>query len=313
MWLRNCHSLAAESLKAICFLDGHGEKALTDSEGEGYSSIDANLKKENYETKAVSLVTMSEVPSDCAVLVVAGPKRPLLQPEVAMIGKYLDGGGKALLLLDPDTDTQLTEVLKAWNVDVGNNTVIDVSAAGQMFGGGPYAPLVLTYGQHPITKDFVRTMTIFPFARSVKVGEASGSGVSGATLLTTSEASWGESEMKAGGTPQYDEGKDLKGPVTLGVAVSKSVVGKEARLVVIGDSDFAANRAIGFQRNGDLFLNSVNWLAQDEDLISIRPKSQTNRRVDLSASQQNLLFWLFVLVMPLAVLGTGAYVWWKRR
>lgn len=302
-----------ESLKAVCFLDGHGEKATSGSEGEGYSSIEASLKNENYETKTVSLVTTDQVPPDCAVLVVAGPKNPLLQPEVASIGKYLDGGGKALLLIDPDTDSQLNEVLKTWNVDVGNNTVIDVSAAGQMFGGGPYAPLVLSYGAHPITKDFVRTMTIFPFARSVTMGQSTGSGASGTTLLTTSEASWGEVEMKAGVAPKFDEGKDQKGPINLGVAASKSVAGKEARLVVIGDSDFASNRAIKFQRNGDLFLNSINWLAQDEDLISIRPKSQTNRRVDLSASQQNLLFWLFVLLMPLAVLGTGAYVWWKRR
>jgi ABC-type uncharacterized transport system involved in gliding motility auxiliary subunit len=305
--------VTSDSLKTICYLEGHGEKAITDTEGEGYSTIDGNLKKENYETKTVSLVTTDKVPTECAVLIIAGPKQPLLQPETAMIGKYLEGGGKAMMLLDPDTDPQLTEVLKAWNIDVGNNTVIDVSAAGQMFGGGPYAPLVLAYGQHPITKDFVRTMTIFPFARSVKPGTATGTGVTPTVLLTTSEASWGESEMKAGGNPKYDEGKDLKGPVTLGVAASKSSGGAEARLVVIGDSEFAANRAIGFQRNGDLFLNSVNWLAQDEQLISIRPKSQTNRRVDLSASQQNLLFWLFVLIMPVAVLGTGAYIWWKRR
>lgn len=302
-----------DSLKAVCFIEGHGEKGIADSEGEGYSSVDASLKKENYETKTISLVTQNEVPSDCAVLVLAGPKRPLLQPEVAMIGKYLEGGGKAMLLLDPDTDPQLTEVLKAWNVDLGNNTVIDVSAAGQMFGGGPYAPLVMSYGSHAITKDFGRTMTIFPLARSVKPGEATGMGANGLTLLTTSEASWGETEMKANVNPQYDEGKDTKGPANLGVAVTKSVSGKEARLIVIGDSDFASNRAIGFQRNGDLFLNSINWLAEDEDLISIRPKSQTNRRVDLSASQQSLLFWLFVLVMPLAVLGSGFWVWWKRR
>jgi ABC-type uncharacterized transport system involved in gliding motility auxiliary subunit len=302
-----------ETLKTICFLEGHGEKGLTDSEGDGYSSIDANLKKENYQTKAVSLVTTDKMPSDCAVLVVAGPKKPLLQPESAMIGKYLEGGGKAMFLLDPDTDPQLTEVLKAWNVEVGNNTVIDVSAAGQMFGGGPFAPLVLTFGEHPITKDFARSMTIFPFARSVKPGTATGTGVTPTTLLTTSEASWGETQMKAGGTPQFDAASDLKGPVPLGVAASKASGAGEARLVVIGDADFAANRAIGFQRNADLFLNSVNWLAQDENLISIRPKSQLNRRVDLSASQQNLLFWLFVLVMPAAVLGTGAYIWWKRR
>jgi len=302
-----------DSLKTICFLEGHGEKALSNSEDSGFSSIEGSLKSENYETKTMSLATTDKVPQECAVLVVAGPKKPLLQPEVAMLGKYLDGGGKAMLLLDPDVDPNIGEVLKAWNIEIGNNTVIDVSAAGQMFGGGPFAPLVMNYGSHPITKDFTRTMTIFPLARSVKVGKATGSGLSATPLLTTSEASWGETEMKPNVNPKFDDGKDEKGPITLGVAASKNAGEKDSRMVVIGDSDFAANRAIGFQRNGDLFMNSINWLAEDEDLISIRPKSQTNRRVDLSASQQNLLFWLFVFVMPLAVLGTGAYVWWKRR
>ena len=255
----------------------------------------------------MALASQTQVPADCDVLVVPGPKKPLLQPEAAMIGKYLDAGGKAMLLVEPDSDPGLDEIFKAWKIEVGNNTVIDVSAAGQMFGGGPYAPLVMKYGSHAITKDFGRTMTIFPIARSVKGGE------NGTSLLETSEASWGESELKAGSTPEMTEGKDLKGPLSLGVTASKTIGDKEARLVVIGDSDFATNRVLGFQRNGDLFLNSVNWLAQDEDLISIRPKGGTNRRVDLTGSQQNLLFWFLVVLLPLAVIGTGAWVWWKRR
>lgn len=296
-----------DSLKTVCFVEGHGERATSSSDGEGLSSGEGLIKKENYNTKTVTLGTGTQVPADCSVLVVAGPKQPLLQPETAMIGKYLDAGGKAMLLIDPDTNPQLDEVLKAWKIDVGNNTVIDVSAAGQMMGGGPFAPLVLNYGSHPITKDFGRTMTIFPLARSVKPGDNSTS------ILLTSEASWGESELKAGAQPEFTEGKDVKGPVSLGVAASRTIGDKEARLVVIGDSDFVTNRVLGFQRNKDLFLNSINWLAQDEDLISIRPKGPMNRRVDLSGSQQNLLWLLIVVLIPLAVLGAGAYIWWKRR
>jgi ABC-type uncharacterized transport system involved in gliding motility auxiliary subunit len=263
---------------------------------------------------SINLATSSEVPGDCAVLLIAGPKQPLLAPESALLAKYLDGGGKAMLLLDPETDPQLGDLLKAWNIILGDNTVIDASAAGQMIGGGPYAPLVLSYGSHPITRDFTRTMTIYPLARTVKPGEASGSGVTPTTLLTTSEASWGETELKPGTTPELDEGKDEKGPLSIGVTASKTIgENKEARLIVIGDSDFASNRVLGFQRNRDIFLNSINWLAQDEELISIRPKSSTNRRVDLSASQQNLFFWLMVVLMPLLVIGAGVWVYYKRR
>jgi ABC-type uncharacterized transport system involved in gliding motility auxiliary subunit len=249
------------------------------------------------------------------VLVIAGPKTSILPPEASMIGQYLDGGGKAMFLLDPDTDPQLDDVLKKWSIQLGKDFVLDVSGVGQMFGGGPGAPLVLSYGSHPIANTFKRnTMTIFPESRSIKVAEGASGGVNAVTLLTTSEQSWGETELKPGVEPKFDEGKDTKGPVSLGAAASKSLgENKEARLIVIGDSDFASNQAFRFQRNGDLFMNSINWLAQDEDLISIRPKAATSRSVTMSAAQQSTFWWLVVIIMPLAVIGFGGYTWWKRR
>jgi gliding motility-associatede transport system auxiliary component len=302
-----------DKLKTVCFVEGHGEKAITSTEATGYEYVDRMLKNENYQTKSVNLVTAGQVPSECEVLVLAGPKQALFPQEAAIIGKYLDGGGKALLELDPDTAPGLGDVLKAWNIELGDDTVLDVSGVGQLIGAGPAVPLALNYGSHPITKDFQRSMTFFPLARSVKIGTASKPEVTTTDLLKTSEASWGETELKSGVEPKLDEGKDLKGPVTLGAAASRRVGEKEARLVVIGDSDFATNNYARIQRNGDLFMNTVNWLAQDEDLIAIRPKSPTDRRVTMSEGQQTMLFWLTVFLMPLAVIGTGAYVWWKRK
>jgi ABC-type uncharacterized transport system involved in gliding motility auxiliary subunit len=297
-----------ETLKTVCFSEGHEEQTLATT----YSQAEAKLKGENYQTKTVT--TTKQIPAECSVLVIAGPKTSFLPPEASIIGQYLDGGGKVMALLDPETDPQLNDVLKKWSIEVGNDFVLDVSGVGQMFGGGVDAPLVMNYGQHPITERFSRSMTIFPKARSVKVTAAGGSGVNSTTILTTSENSWGETELKAGVEPKYDEGKDTKGPVTLGAAASKSLgENKEARLVVIGDSDFASNQAFKFQRNGDLFMNSINWLAQDEDLISIRPKQVTSRSVTMNAEQQNTFWWIVVLVMPLAVIGAGIYSWWKRR
>jgi ABC-type uncharacterized transport system involved in gliding motility auxiliary subunit len=179
-------------------------------------------------------------------------------------------------------------------------------------GTGPGVPLVVNYGAHTITKNFSRTMTIFPLARSVKSGEKSQPEEQETELLRTSPESWAETELK-GNTAKFDEGKDTKGPISLGVAASKKVGEKEARLVVIGDSDFATNRYLGAQGNGDLFFNAVNWLAQDEELISIRPKSPANRRVNLTRSQQNMFFWFSIVFLPGAAVAAGAIIWWKRR
>ncbi len=299
-----------DSLKTICFTEGHEEKALT----EAYTLVESKLKAENYLTKTVNLASQKEkfVPSECSILVVAGPKSAFLQPETSMIGQYLDNGGKGMFLIDPDTDPQLDEVLKKWSIELGKDLVLDFSAAGQVF--GPAAPIVNNYGSHPITQRFARGMTAFPQARSVKVLPSSGSGVSSTTLLTGSPNSYGETELKPNAEPKFDAGKDTQGPVSLGAVASKSLGdNKEARLVVIGDSDFAANQAFRVSRNGDLFMNSINWLAQDEDLISIRPKTATNRSVTMNAEQQNTFWILVVIFMPLAALGVGAFIWWKRR
>jgi ABC-type uncharacterized transport system involved in gliding motility auxiliary subunit len=307
-----------EKLKTICFTEGHGEKAMSGTEADGYGAVEKGLKNENYETKSINLISSNQVPAECAVLVVAGPKKALFPQEAAMVGKYLDEGGKAFLMLDPETDLShpvadpgFGDVLKAWGIQLGNDTVIDTSGVGRLFGMGAAAPLVGNYGSHAITKDMTRTATFFPFVRSVKSGEAA-SGVSATELLKTTGNSYAVSELK-GTEVKIDESKDKKGPISLGVAASKRVGDKEARLVVIGDSDFAANGYVGRSANGDLFLNAVNWLAQEEDLIAIRPKSTTSRSVTMSESQQRIFFWFAVALLPLLVMGTGTYVWWKRR
>jgi ABC-type uncharacterized transport system involved in gliding motility auxiliary subunit len=306
-----------DKLKRVCFTEGHDEKGLSVTEGGGYASVEAVLKNENYEVKPVNLVSSGQVPAECDVLVVAGPKKAFFPQEVTMIGKYLDGGGKVFLMLDaeadhPNSDPQLDEVLKTWNIKSGSDVVLDASGAGRLIGLGPAAPLATNFGAHAITKDMKRTAAFFPMARSVKSGDSSTGEISSTELLKTSDNSWGETELK-GNQAEYDEGKDTKGPISLGVAASKKIGDKEARLVVIGDSDFASNQYIRIMANGDLFFNTVNWLAQDEDLISIRPKSTTSRSIVMNAAQQSTFWWLVVLFMPVAAIGSGAYIWWKRR
>jgi ABC-type uncharacterized transport system involved in gliding motility auxiliary subunit len=301
-----------DSLKKVCFVEGHGEKKLSSTnEADGYGVIDKMLKDQNYETKAISLVSSSEVPSDCDVLVLAGPKQSLFPQEASAIGKYLEKGGKAMFAIDPDTDPKVDDVLHAWGIQLGNNTVVDVSGVGRFFQMGPGAPVARTYGSHPITEGFQGTMTFFPMSRSVE--STSGSGATSNDLLKTSEDSWAETELNGGAEIRLDEGKDKKGPITLGVAVTRSEGDTEARLVVIGDSDFASNQFVDVQRNGDLFMNSINWLAQDEDLISIRPKNPADRRVSMTEADQNQMFWVTLVLMPLATIGSGVYIWWKRR
>jgi ABC-type uncharacterized transport system involved in gliding motility auxiliary subunit len=303
-----------EKIKEVCFASGHGEKGLADSSQDGYSQVDAGLKKENYTTKTVNLITENSVPADCSVLVIAGPKQSYYPQETEMIGKYLDASGHALIMEDPATDPKLDDIYHSWNIAVGSNVVVDASGMGRLFGGGPIIPLVADFGASPITKGFERSVTFFPLARTASIADKSKSIPQAVELLKTSERSFTIPGLKPGETKiSYDAKTDTLGPLSLGVAANRKVDDREARLVVIGNSQFAANPWIGQQRNGDLFFNTIDWLAQDESLISIRPKAPTNRRVTLTAGQATALWWLDLALLPGLVIFSGVYIWWKRR
>jgi hypothetical protein len=157
-------------------------------------------------------------------------------------------------------------------------------------------------------------VTFFPLARTASIADKSKSIPQAVELLKTSERSFTIPGLKPGETKiSYDAKTDTLGPLSLGVAGNRKVDDKEARLVVIGNSQFAANPWIGQQRNGDLFFNAIDWLAQDEALISIRPKAPTNRRVTLTAAQATALWWLDLALLPGLVIFSGVYIWWKRR
>jgi ABC-type uncharacterized transport system involved in gliding motility auxiliary subunit len=309
-----------EKNKVIYFTQGHNEVDISSQEGRGYASAKKGIENQNYEVKTVNLATNPSIPADCSALIIAGPKVALLPTEVSLIDKYVDAGGKLFLMQDPDTDAGLDELLKKWKIALDSDIVVDSSGLGQLFGMGPAAPLVTTYESHPITKELANGMTFFPLSRSVKTIDNSSSQFVSSLLFKTSESSWGEKNLKSG-SAEYNEGVDVKGPVPLGAVSTKVVTGnekekrygKEARVVVIGDSDFANNTYIRMQRNGDLFLNTVSWLAEDEDLISVRPKSQENRTVQMTEGRSMLLKWLSLIFLPGSILIMGIAVWVRRR
>jgi ABC-type uncharacterized transport system involved in gliding motility auxiliary subunit len=303
--------LTRNSVKTVCFVTGHGEKSLTDTGEDGYSLADAGMKKEGYLTKTFSLISEKGVPPDCSIVLIAGPKQAFFPQEADFVSKYLDAGGKALILVDPETDPSLDSIFTAWNTIVGHNVVVDASGVGQFFGMGPAAPVVADYGSSPITKGFERSITFFPLVRTVSAADKGKADPQTTELLKTSRQSFTIPNLKQKEI-KYDPKTDTMGPLSLGVSASKSGE-KAGRLVVIGNSAFASNQWSRMQRNGDLFYNTINWLAQDENLISIRPTSITNRRVTLTEGQASGLRWLDMIFLPGLVIVSGIYIWWKRR
>ncbi|PYR77656.1 MAG: hypothetical protein DMF86_08380 [Acidobacteria bacterium] len=329
----------------VYFTQGHAEKDTAGSDRFGYSSISTALKSDNFAVDKVVLAQAGSVPADADVLVVAGPKTDFLPGEIDAVKKYLAKGGKVLLLLDPpDTADKsplpnLVALAKEWGMDVGTDVVVDVSGMGQLFGADASVPVAASYPSHPITENF-KVMTAYPLARSITPVQGGVNGHTAQPLVETSSKSWAETDIKALTTTgkvtrDLDKG-DKAGPIALAAAVSAAATDApapkppaqgpdqktdqkpdekkpETRLVVFGDSDFASNAALGVQGNKDLFLNTINWLAQQENMIAIRAREPDDRRITLTTGQQQSLFYLTVFIVPGLILLAGVQTWWRRR
>lgn len=305
-----------EKLKTVYFVIGHGERALDDTAEEGFSEVRKALEEQNYQVKTLNVATLENVPEDAAAVVIAGPSQMLLPVEEERLQHYFEKGGKLLVLADPQTKFKLPAFIEELGIKTSSDLALDASGVGQALGMGPAVPLVMDYEQHPLFKGIYGKISLFPLAQSLVVQKNKKCTVT--PLFYSNAQSWGETDLE-GETFRYDEGKDLKGPLVL-AAVATCPIGqgdepstKEATVIVVGDSDFASNRFLNAQVNRDLFLNMVSWIAEDKNLLGIRPKTLANRRILLTESQKFYLFWGLVVALPFLTLLSGLWVWYRRR
>jgi ABC-type uncharacterized transport system involved in gliding motility auxiliary subunit len=314
--------VSREKKPIVYFLQGHGELDPEDFDpAKGLSGVKQALEGENYQVSKLYLqASGGKVPADASALVIAGPDKALTPPERQAVADYLGKRpGRVLLLLRPQVQTGLESVVAKYGVQVGNNLVID---AGRNIQNDVSAPAVTEYASHPITKDLLSTIAFFPLVRSVQLISPPPQ-VNGLELFRSSSDSWAESNLKANMLVKKDP-QDTVGPLALAVALSIDIspeakVGaaniqkSQARLVVFGNASFASNGFARLLGNGDLLLNSLAWLAEQEDLISIRAKDTRDTKLELTNQQNQMVFYVSVVGMPLLMLLLGIFVWWKRR
>jgi len=306
--------------RTVCVISGSGEHRLEDTTAEGFADFKTVVEKDNYKTKSVNLLEKAEIPAECTVVVVAGPAGDYVQPAVDALKKYVEGGGRALIMLDPPlklgrketSDNQLLlDLLASWGVTANKDLILDENPVAQLAGVGPEVPLVMSYESHPIVNDLSGNATGFPITRSLDV--KNGDKTSVTKLFATSKNSYATTNLSSGEI-RIDPSKDRKGPYTL-AAAGTYTTGKDTgqgRFVVVGNSRWAAN-FLRFNANRNLLLNMLNWLSSDEDLISIRPKEQEDRKISLTRAQFLMLRTVSQFMLPLIVVVAGIMVLWKRR
>jgi ABC-type uncharacterized transport system involved in gliding motility auxiliary subunit len=310
--------LLNKGTKKIYFLTGHGESDLESADQLGYDSLKTELEKENHVVAPLSLANQTTLPLDMSVLVIAGPKTELFAGEVTVLKNYLNTGGRALILLNPPASASLSNLIGDRGIHADADIIVD--PVSSLIGGDVLAPVIQVESYNDITRGL--SAMVFPYSRSLSLDSGLPPSVITDILLQTRENSWGKTDLKSK-SAQFDPQKDIKGPLTLGISYQATAVSAnskdttqpvpQTRLIVIGNANFAANAFLNQGGNRDLFLNSINWLTGDTQLLGIRAKEPDNHEMLLLPFESRLIIFTTLLFIPGLIVLCGIIVWIRRR
>ncbi len=301
--------------RRVYFTTGHGEASPADASRQGWSLAAQALGREGVTLLPLSLLAAGAVPGDAAAVLVVGPRRPFLDPEVAALRDYAARSGHLGVFLEPEIDAGLDPLLAALGVEAGNDVVVDPNPLSRLAGATPVMPVLRATSTHPVSAPLGEVGVVFPTARSlVALRSAPARPV---PLVLTAESAWAESDVPSAfaGTARLGEGEKV-GPIPLALAVEGAPAGtpgRRLRAVVAGDGDFFSNGYLHLLGNQDLFLSAVSWLADRDDRLVIRPRAREGSRLTLTEAQAGLLKFLAIDLLPVALLVTGLVIWLARR
>lgn len=303
--------------RVVYFLQGHGEIPLEPGGELAFNTVVTVLEEKNYTVNVLNLLTDRKVPEDAEAIIIVGPKKPVSEDEVALLKAYVDGGGSLIVLEDPLFFTEfgnakdpLNEYLTSdWGITLNDDVVIDGVNTQN-----PFAAISsnINYG-HPITQLMTSNLSvIMPQARSITIGESK-ENVTQTWLVGTTENSWGESDIESSDGPAFDPAADVQGPLYLAVAGENTVT--KGRVVVVGNSLFAIDGNFDFYGNGNFIINSIDWAAEQEDILNLTTRPRTERTfVAPNATWQFVLIVIVLsLVIPGMVVFFGISAWIARR
>jgi len=300
-------------------LRGHevpGAGDLLQGETDGLDRLQLAVTTLGYIIRPIAPTTLSAIPSDCTVVAEIGPRHAYAPGEAALLSDYLARGGRLLAMIDPEfpLDGGLGDLLGKLGLASDPAIVIDPL---NHYGSDDDKVAVPYYPPHQITSRLA--LTIFPNARPIRVGVAP-PGVKTTILASSSKDSYllPVSRASLGADPAAPNA--AHGAAVLAVAVEgrwpegSADQTRPFRLVLVGNSNFAANSYFPYVSNGDLAVEMVRWLAEDETRPAAKPQSfSPAERITLTREQMRTIFIALELVLPLSVMLLGGVVWWRRR
>lgn len=303
-------SLARGGERWVVFVEGHGERDAEGGANHDLGQFGEQLANRGVKVQPLTLGEAGSIPDNTAVLVIASPQVGWLPAEVKLVEDYLDRGGNLLLLTEPGSQHGLEPVLRRIGVNVQTGTIVDPTTRKLGIDNAGMT-LVARYPPHPATQGF-RLLSVFPLATALTVTPPQG--WESSALLQTADAAWSETG-DVRGEVVYDEGKDVRGPLDIAVALTRETgtSGKQQRVVVAGDGDFLSNAFLGNSGNLDLGVRLFTWLSADDALIDIPARTTPDATLELSPTATLVIGFGFLVALPLALFATGAAVWFRRR
>ncbi|OGF59331.1 MAG: hypothetical protein A2Y62_13665 [Candidatus Fischerbacteria bacterium RBG_13_37_8] len=295
--------------KVVYFLEGHQEFSIDDTSSQGLSVFKEKLQKENYEIKKVILASTPEIPLDASALIIASPVIDLLPHEIEGIINYVNKGGHLLLFIDSGSSNTLEKLSEQWGVLTENSIVIDTAQG--YFGGNAFIPQVRTIFGSPISTSFSLN-GFFPYTRSLKKMENSNPVTVIRTMVESTENSWAEFNQDVA---EFTENVDHKGPVPVGISIIQKInnTDKDFRVIIFGDIDFIKNGWFNILGNGNIALNSVAWLTEEMQLISLKTKPEETAQLPFEAFELKKFMKFSQLIAPGIIVLIGIIVWIRRR
>ena len=316
-------SLAVEQrlTSAVLFVSGAEMPVAYQLEGHGEAALDYNttnqMELENFDLQSLNLLGQETVPEDADLLIIHGPQRDLSEEEAAVIQKYLDTNGKAIFMMNLLIEDlpNFQALFQTYGIQLSNALVVE-GESGSYIPGNPLY-LLPQIGSHDIVNPIksANMPLVVPGAQAIEIMDTKRNTLTIETLLNTSDKAFARLATSENTSLEKQEG-DLSGPLALAVAIEDKVYNLSAnesynaRLVVIGNTGFLNS---GWEGGPNLFMNSLNWVFERTESISIRPKRLGMQNLTITETQLRIYGALAMFVIPLGCLIAGLVIWLRRR
>ncbi len=312
--------LSTETSRYVAFIQGHGERDLLGTANHDFGTFGQQLNNKGFNLQPLILATTQGIADNIQVLVIASPRTGYLPGELKLIAQYVDKGSNLLLMVDPDTGESLEPLLAALDIQRLPGVVVD--ATTRLLGiSNPTFALAIDYPRHPVTES-LHSQTIFPRASGLIAAEESDWRAT--SFIQTLPKSWTETDALLSGQQNitFDpETEEHAGPINIGYALERPIeniddgktVSQTQRIIVMGDSDFLSNSYIGNGQNQDLGTAILQWLSHNDAQIDIGIVSAPDAQLQITPPGALALLLVFIILLPLTLLGMGVVIWLKRR